>query len=100
MSIVPEGHNLFVVDIEYTVPFEQVEPHIAPHMEFVQKAYADGLFLASGAKVPRTGGIVIAMAPSEQELEARLAKDPFATEGIATMTITEFKANNLAEALK
>ena len=26
MSLIPEGHGLFVIDFEYTVPFEQIEP--------------------------------------------------------------------------
>ena len=38
----------------------QIEPVLAPHMDFVKQCYAEGRFLVSGPKDPRTGGIVIA----------------------------------------
>ena len=40
MSLIPEGWLLFAVDIEYTVPFDEVEKVLEPHMEFVRRAYA------------------------------------------------------------
>lgn len=94
MSLIPEGHSLFVIDIAYVVPFEQIEPVLAPHMEFVRRGYADGHFLMSGPKTPRTGGVVIAMGTSKAEIEALMAQDPFAVAGVVTMEITEFSASN------
>lgn len=94
MSLIPEGHSLFVIDIDYVVPFEQIEPVLAPHMDFVRQGYADGHFLMSGPKTPRTGGVVIAMGTSKEEIEALVAQDPFAVEGVVTMEITEFSASN------
>ena len=100
MSLIPEGWLLFAVDIEYTVPFDEVEKVLEPHMEFVRRAYAEGRFLASGPKEPRTGGIVIMMAESPDAAEAYLAADPFATAGVASMQLTAFKPSNLHPALK
>ncbi|MBN9886046.1 YciI family protein [Salipiger abyssi] len=94
MSLIPEGQSLFVIDITYAVPFEQIEPVLAPHMDFVKKGYAEGHFLTSGPKNPRSGGVVIAMGTSKADIEALMAQDPFAQEGVVTMEITEFSASN------
>lgn len=100
MSIVPEGSSLFVVDIEYIVPMDRVEPVIDSHMDFVRAAYEDGRFLMSGPKVPRSGGLIIMTADSADEAEIYLEQDPFAQEKVAKFRVTEFRASNLHPALK
>jgi uncharacterized protein YciI len=100
MSIIPDGWSIFVVDIEYIVPFEQIQPVLEPHMEFVRRAYDEGRFLTSGAKVPRTGGVVIMMAPSLEEAQDYLSADPFVTENVADYRYTAFKPSNVHAALK
>lgn len=97
MGVIPEGHTLFVVDIEYVVPFEQIEqiePVLEPHMAFVKQGYADGHFLCSGPKNPRTGGIVIAIGETLAAIEALMAEDPFVSAGVVKVQITEFAASN------
>lgn len=100
MSVIPHGHNLFAVDITYNVPMSEIEPHIEPHMDFIAKGYAEGRFLASGAKVPRTGGMIIAIGTDRAEIETLMAQDPFTIAGVVALQITEFKAANVADALK
>ncbi|WP_299921915.1 YciI family protein [uncultured Pelagimonas sp.] len=98
--VIPEGHNLFAIDITYNVPLSEVDPHIDAHMAFIAKGYAEGRFLASGAKVPRTGGMIIAIGAERSEIEALMAQDPFTIAGVVALQITEFKAANVADILK
>ena len=100
MSFIPEGQTLFVVDLEYQVPFEQVEPHLDAHMEWVRDCLKANMILVAGAKVPRTGGVIIASAPSAQTLQDTLEKDPFFSEGVAKFKVTEFKSNTRADVLR
>ncbi|MBL4639910.1 MAG: hypothetical protein JKY57_05210 [Kordiimonadaceae bacterium] len=90
MPLIPEGCNLFIVDLEYTAPLEQIEPLMAEHMVFVNKGYETGLFLASGPKVPRSGGIILAVSNSKEKLEKLLEEDPFHTQGVVRYSVTEF----------
>ncbi|WP_420568933.1 YciI family protein [Thalassovita sp.] len=100
MSAIPEGHNLFIVDLEYTVPMEQIQPVLEPHLDFVRAAYSSGIFLASGAKVPRTGGVIVMHAKTLQDAQDYLAADPFVSANVATYSYTEFLPSNLHKALK
>ena len=100
MGLIKEGHNLFVIDIDYVVPLDQVQPHIEPHLSFVRAQYDAGVFLMSGPKEPRTGGVVIAAAPDRATIEAIVAQDPFTAANVMRCTITEFKGSNMADALK
>ncbi len=99
MSLIADGNSLFVIDITYTAPFEAVQKVMAPHMDFVRDCYAMGAFIMSGPKEPRSGGIVIAQAASQPEIEALVARDPFVLAGVVSVAITQFHASNMAPAL-
>ncbi|MBW8635818.1 YciI family protein [Hoeflea sp. WL0058] len=91
---------MFVVDLHYIVPLEDIEPFIDPHLAFLDEHYASGCFIVSGAKVPRTGGVIIATAESLTALERLLEADPFRKEKLAEYTITEFRPGRAAPQLK
>jgi uncharacterized protein YciI len=63
----------------------------------LKQEYADGKFLASGRKVPKTGGVILCSVKTRDELEAILAKDPFHIAGIADYEIIEFIPSMVAE---
>lgn len=90
MSLIPEGNNIFVIDLEYIVPIEEVEPLMAGHMAFVNSCYEKNIFLASGPKVPRTGGVVLAVSDSREKIEGLLTEDPFHEAGVVRYMVTEF----------
>lgn len=99
MPLIPESHTMFVVDLHYVAPFEQIDPLIDDHVLFLERNYAAGRFIASGPKVPRTGGVIIAVSDSRAELETCLHDDPFHQHGVAKYTITEFRPSMRAPAL-
>ena len=95
-AAVPEGNNLFVVDLHYLVPFAQIDPLIDAHMDFLETHYALGHFLASGRKEPRTGGIILAVGTRKSDVETWIKDDPFHQATVARYTITEFVPGMLA----
>lgn len=81
---------MFIIDLNYIVPLEQLDAHMAEHVKFLNTYYKQNIFLTSGRKVPRTGGIIIATGKSKEELEAIMSADPFCKHRLAEVTITEF----------
>ena len=90
---------MYIVSLHYTAALDAVDALIPEHVRWLEAAYADGLFLASGRKVPRTGGVILARAMPRAELEQRLAQDPFARHGVANYSITEFVPSMTSPAL-
>ncbi|PWJ94000.1 uncharacterized protein YciI [Mesorhizobium loti] len=82
---------MFVVSLNYKVPLTEIDQLQAAHVEWLKACYAEGIFVVSGPKKPRTGGIIIARCPRDV-LDARLAADPFAKAGAADYDVTEFVA--------
>lgn len=81
---------MFVVSLEYKKDLTEVDAHIEEHIAYLKKYYASGHFIASGRKVPRTGGIILVHASTREELEDILKQDPFHIAGIADYEVSEF----------
>lgn len=90
---------MLLIDLDYEVPLEQVDTALDAHVAFLREQYAQGRFLLSGRKVPRSGGIILARGISRQELDAILDRDPFRQQGLARYTVTEFVASMTAPEL-
>ncbi len=63
---------------------------MAEHMKFLRDHYAQNALVASGRKVPRTGGIILALGSSKEEIEEIMRHDPFCIQQFASFSITEF----------
>lgn len=81
---------MFVVLLNYLRPLEVIDELLPAHVAFLEGQYRAGFFLASGRRVPRTGGVILARAASREELDAVLAQDPFAAAGAAAYEVVEF----------
>jgi uncharacterized protein YciI len=88
---------MFVIELIYKAALADIDAHMKAHMKFVKKYYASGHFLVSGRKLPRTGGIILAVAASRSEIDAIVGEDPFVERGLADVRITEFRASQRAD---
>jgi uncharacterized protein YciI len=87
---------MFIIELTYTAALEQIDAHMKPHVAFLNKHYASGHFLVSGRKIPRDGGIILAVGKSREEIEAIAAQDPFCQKGLADFRVIEFRASQRA----
>lgn len=91
--------SLFVVILRYVVARERIDEARGRHLDFLDKYYAENIFIASGRQVPMTGGVILARAPSRDYLWEILKQDHFYTEHLAEYQIFEFEPNKNAAAL-
>lgn len=91
---------MFVINLHYVAPLEVLDTHMKEHVAFLQKYYKKQVFLASGRKVPRTGGIILAVGRTKEEIEAIMQEDPFCTNKLADVTVTEFLTSQTHPAFK
>jgi uncharacterized protein YciI len=88
---------MFVIELTYTAPLTQIDAHMSAHMKFLRKYYASGHFLVSGRKIPRDGGIILAVGTSREEVEAIAREDPFCIRGLADVRVIEFRVSQQAD---
>ncbi|MBJ6724592.1 YciI family protein [Geomesophilobacter sediminis] len=91
---------MFLIDVQYQVPLNEIDEALEAHVAFLREQYAKGILVASGRKIPRTGGIILARGITREQLDAVLEQDPFKARGLARYTITEFVASMTAPELE
>lgn len=94
------SNSLFVVDLTYTAPLADIDAHMPAHMKFLKRHYEQNTFLASSRKIPRSGGIILAISKDKQTLEAIMGEDPFCQHKLASVTITEFQTSQAHPTMK
>ncbi|MDR9805932.1 YciI family protein [Rhizobium hidalgonense] len=90
---------MFILSLTYLKSNDEADRHMEPHMAWVNEGYAKGWFLASGRKVPRTGGAIFAIG-DRTTIEAYVAADPFTIHGVAAYDITELAVTTTVEGLE
>lgn len=89
---------MFILSLTYVKPTEEADRLMQPHMDWVNEGYDRGMFLASGRKNPRTGGVILARG-ERAEVEAYVAADPFTIESVALYEVTEVAVTRTAAGL-
>jgi uncharacterized protein YciI len=87
---------MFIIELIYKADLAAIDAHMAAHVAFLKKYYAAGNFLVSGRKIPRDGGIILAVGASREAIDAIIREDPFYAEGLVDVRIIEFRASQRA----
>ena len=88
---------MFIIELTYKASLADIDAAMTAHVRFLKKHYAAGTFLVSGRKIPRDGGIIVAVGKSREEIEAVMGDDPFCSRGLADFRVIEFRASQRAE---
>lgn len=88
---------MFIIELTYKVSLDEIDAQMRPHMAFLNKHYDAGTFIISGRKVPRDGGIILAVGKTRAEVERIVLEDPFVSLGLADYRIIEFRASQRAK---
>jgi uncharacterized protein YciI len=95
--------SLFVIELVYKAELDKIDAAMNPHMAYLKKYYDSGHFVLSGRKIPRDGGVILAVGENREHVERIAREDPFHQRGLADFRVIEFRpsqrADDLAKAL-
>lgn len=91
---------MFVIELIYKAGLEEIDAHMRAHMAHLEKHYEAGTFVVSGRKIPRDGGVILAVGKSRAQIEAIAKEDPFCKNGLAEFRVIEFRASQRADDLQ
>jgi len=90
---------MFVIELIYKADLAEIDGAMRAHMAYLKKYYAAGQFLVSGRKIPREGGIILALGESREQVEALVRQDPFVARGLADFRVIEFRESQRADSI-
>lgn len=82
--------TLFIVTSSYLRSKTEIAAVTPRHREWLDQHYRTGLFIVSGRMVNGAGGVLLANAESQAQLEQVFAQDPFVLEGCLEYSYTAF----------
>jgi uncharacterized protein YciI len=91
---------MFIIVLRFSDNAGQASQFAEGHKRWIQRGFADGVFLLAGSLQPNLGGAILAQGASLSELRARIEDDPFVAEGIVAAEVLEFAASRADERLK
>jgi uncharacterized protein YciI len=91
---------MFVIELIYKANLTEIDRAMKAHVAFLNEHYAAGTFLISGRKIPRDGGVILAVGPSREAIEQVMQQDPFFSRGLADFRIIEFRASQRSKDLQ
>ena len=90
---------MFILSLTYIAPLEEADRHMDAHMAWVREGYDGNFVLASGRKIPRTGGVILARG-ERATIEELCAADPFVVHKIAEYEIIEVTFTTVAAGIE
>lgn len=90
---------MIIIELTYKQPLAVVNSLLGEHRAFLDKYYAQGVFIASGPKDPRDGGIILALGDKES-IASIIKDDPFCQHSVADYKITQFAAVKYSQLLE
>lgn len=81
---------MFIAVLTYIRPLEEIDALVPAHLRYLDQHYASGLFVASGRRVPRTGGVILIAGHDRERAVAVLDDDPFTRAAVSTYELIEF----------
>lgn len=91
---------LYIAVLTYIRPVEEIDACLTDHIAWLEEGYQAGVFIASGRRVPRNGGVILVKGESLEEVEVRLSQDPFQIQGLAKAEVIPFEVSRRIAALK
>ncbi|MCX8641205.1 MULTISPECIES: YciI family protein [unclassified Gilliamella] len=88
---------MFIFSITYLKPISEVEKYLPQHIDYLERHYQSGHFIASGRKVPRIGGVILCRAENKEQALTIMQKDPFYIYQIAQYELLEFIPTKFAK---
>jgi uncharacterized protein YciI len=90
---------MFVILLKLTQRKTLAPQFMQAHNEWIRQGCDAGVFALVGSLQAKTGGALLAVHASMEEVQARVAADPFVAEGIVTPEIYEIAPGRMDERL-
>lgn len=91
---------MFIVLLKFTDNRASAGQHMEGHNEWLQRGFADGVFLLAGSLQPGLGGGMLAHNTTLAELQERVNADPFVAEDIVSAEVIELTPGKADERLQ
>jgi uncharacterized protein YciI len=82
--------TMFIAISTYKKPIQEVDLHREAHRRFLKTYIENKMFIVSGGRLPKEGGIILAKVKTRKQLNEILNQDPFIKANVSEYKVYEF----------
>ena len=90
---------MYIIFLKFGPDRAQANQWMAEHVQWIQQGIDDGVFLMAGSLDNAQGGAVLAMNLKREEVQRRVALDPFVIHGVVTAEVHAVVPSRVAPGL-
>jgi uncharacterized protein YciI len=90
---------MFIVLLRFSKDRGRAAHLMDGHRQWIERGFADGVFILTGSLEAGGGGAILAHATSRPDLEDRVKRDPFVAEGVVAAEILEVTPSRVDDRL-
>ena len=90
---------MIIIELTYKKSLDEVNNLLQKHQDFLERYYSKKIFLASGPKKTRNGGIILATGDLAV-INKVIEEDPFYQHDVADYRVIEFEPNKYSDEFK
>lgn len=91
---------MFVLLARYTKPAEEVDRLLDDHKAWITRNQEAGRILMTARQVPLTGGLILAVGDSVEQMWEMIREDPFHASGAAEYDVREFEPARVTQGME
>lgn len=91
---------MFITFLKFSENRVAAQEFMAAHNDWIAQGFAEGKFLCVGSLSPSAGGAILSHGESREELEARVAADPFVIHNVVAAEVHEVEPKRTIPALE
>lgn len=91
---------MFIVLLKFSANKASAPAHMDGHNAWIKQGFDDGVFLLVGGLKPAGGGGILAHNTTLEDLQARVAQDPFVAEKVVDAEVLEISPARADERLQ
>ncbi|MEV2274526.1 YciI family protein [Nocardiopsis sp. NPDC049922] len=84
---------MYIALLRFSANEAAAADHMAAHQDWIRQGVEDGVFLLVGSIQTGQGGVLLAKGGTLEELQARVAQDPFVVHDVVTAEIVQIAPN-------
>jgi uncharacterized protein YciI len=91
---------MFIILLRFSAQKSKAPQFLEAHKQWLQRGFADGVFLLAGSLEPSQGGGILAIGADRESIEQRVNEDPFVAEKVVSAEILELDPGRADERLQ
>ncbi len=90
---------MYIILLKFSKNRGLASKYMDEHIEWLKQGFEDGVFIVAGSIKPNSGGAIVAIQSTMEQIQNRVNQDPFVVEKIVEPEVVEINPSKMDDRL-